>query len=163
MNNDHFFRRTGRPRTARQDNIRRAAIAARVMSPPDLTPAPAGTTKALRTAWRAFTRKSLSGAVAARRDVTPMLGRVRSDIRGSLTSLRRGDVVLVWDDQPQARSPIYTTWHPRNDILTNVHKDQVDLISEDPGRLGVIKTRGRREDAVRPEGQGRGRARRTSR
>jgi len=163
VNNDHFFRRTKRQRTARDENVRRAAIAARMMAPPDLTPAPAGTTKRLRTAWRAFARKSLSGAVAARRDVRPLLGRVRGDIRGSLTSLRRGDLVLIWDDQPQARSPIYTAWHPRNDVLTNVHKDQVDLVTEQQGRVGVIPVTGRREDAARPEGAPKRRARKAKR
>jgi hypothetical protein len=136
--NDHFFYRSKNHTRggARVVNERRAAIARAVMAPRDVTPAPAGTVKALRTAWRSFCRTTNEEPQRAR---TARLGRVRIASSGSLSSLRRGDLVLVWDNHRGSRTPLYSVWHPRNPIMTAVSKEEVDLVCEGPVPEALLK------------------------
>jgi len=141
--NNHLFTIKGPRKDTRAANERRAAIARAAMVPRDLSPAPHGTIKALRTSWRSFCRTSNEDPKRVRR---ALLGRVRCDSRGAVASLRRGDVVLVWDDQPRARTPVYTVWHPRNRLAVLLPKTQVDLIKESDLPDGVFCIPGRRDD-----------------
>lgn len=125
--NDSFFYR--RKSVARDVNERRAAEARNTMAPSDTSPAPYGSLKGLQDAWRAHCT-SAGKNEKVERATTATLGRVRIEARGVLSSLRRGDIVLVWHDHPQARNPLCTTWHPRNAIMTVVSTETVDLIEE---------------------------------
>jgi len=132
--NDYFFQRRGTASAkersqSREENERRAAIARATMAPSDTSPAPPGTLKGLQKAWRAYCAGAGKNERSARA-TTARLGRVRIEARGSLSSLRRGDLVLVWHDHPSARNPLCTTWHPRNAILTVVSTETVDLVEE---------------------------------
>jgi hypothetical protein len=56
------------------------------------------------------------------------IGRMRKGIRGTLTRLVAGDVVLVWLDTSR-RTPLFTVWHPRNNIRTGVDPSLVELLA----------------------------------
>lgn len=128
--NDSFFVRRPRSNTnTREENERRAAIARAAAAPSDLTPAPPATLKGLKNAWREFCATSGKNE-KAERATTAALGRVRIEARGILSSLRLGDIVLVWHDHPAARNPLCTVWHPRNEILTIVSTETVDMVQE---------------------------------
>lgn len=137
--NDYFFQRRGTSAKeraqSREANERRAAVARAAMAPSDTSPVPPGTLKGLQDEWRAYCA-SAGKNERSERATTARLGRVRIEARGSLSSLRRGDIVLVWHDHPAARNPICTTWHPRNAILTVVSTETVDLVEESkPAKL----------------------------
>jgi len=128
--NDAFFLRRGTTAQragSREENERAAAARRAAAAPSDLSPAPPGTLADLRRAWRGFCDGN-----AERRDraTTALLGRVRIEARGTLSSLRRGDIVLVWFDHPEARNPLCTVWHPRNAVMTVVSTETVDMIKE---------------------------------
>lgn len=125
MNNNHLFNKKGKPRTPRTTSDRRAAIARAAMAPRDLSPLPPGAHAELRAAWVAFCQQNNE---RPERVDTALIGRIRIAVRGALTSLRRGDIVLVWDNNPRARAPLYTVWHPRNPILTCIAKENLVLL-----------------------------------
>lgn len=76
----------------------------------------------LRDLWRTSHANEAAAAKIAR------VGRMRKDVRGTLTRLQAGDVVLVWEANPGARTPLLTVWHPRNTIRTGVDPAIVEFV-----------------------------------
>jgi hypothetical protein len=137
--NDDLFPQHGRSRPgSRQRNDRRAAIArrARQTTDTDIPAMPETTLASLQDAWRRRCETMMDEHPQQRaharhfetRARTARLGKILRTIRGTLTSLRRGDVVLVWDDNPAARTPTYSVWHPRNQQTTGVQREVVELL-----------------------------------
>lgn len=56
------------------------------------------------------------------------IGRMRKAVHGTLTRLHAGDVVLVWDANADARTPLLSVWHPRNSIRTGVDPAIVEIV-----------------------------------
>jgi hypothetical protein len=100
---------------------------------------PPGTLEALLTAWRKhwdtimtqYPAQRVHAGRFAEQAQTADLGYVQRPSRGTLTALDRGDLVLVWDDNPAAHRPSYTVWHPRNHVATVVARDSIVLVHEE--------------------------------
>lgn len=139
--NDDLFPQHGRSRPgSRKSNDRRAAIirSARAQrnSASDIPPIPPDTLASLQDAWRQrsesvmveYPNQRVNARHFENRARTARLGKMLRTIRGTLTSLRRGDLVLVWDDGRGSHIPLYSVWHPRNRNTTGVQREVVEIL-----------------------------------